>query len=170
MCSGKSTLGRALAYRLGCRFIDLDEEIEQRARLSISDIFRLHGQDAFRAMESETLADIINDGGENMTILAVGGGTPCFGNNMDMMRRAGKTILLEAPVERLVERLLLGRDKRPLVAGKKPDELVDFVTEALEARRPFYERAVFRFDASRLEDETMINQSVDKFIEQILYQ
>ena len=121
-------------------------------------------------MESETLADIINDGGENLTIVAVGGGTPCFGDNMDMMRRAGKTILLEAPVERLVERLLLGRDKRPLVAGKKPEELVDFVTEALEARRPFYERAVFRFDASRLEDETMINQSVDKFIEQILYQ
>ncbi len=165
MCSGKSTLGRALAYRLGCDFIDLDDEIESQARMSVSDIFKHHGQDAFRKMESETLVEVIGRSADRLTIVAVGGGTPCFGNNLDLMNDAGMTVLLEAPVERLVERLLLGQSKRPLVAGKSPDELREFVAEALESRRPFYERAPYRFDASRLEDEPMINQSVEQFIE-----
>ena len=170
MCSGKSTLGRALAYRLGCNFIDLDDEIERRAEMSISDIFSRHGQECFRKMESETLADVIKNNDGAMTIVAVGGGTPCFGDNMNLMKEAGTTVLLEAPVERLVERLLLGQEKRPLVAEKSPEEIHQFVIEALANRRSFYERASHRFDASRLEDETIINQSVDQFIEKFLKQ
>ena len=168
MCSGKTTLGRALAHHLGCRFVDLDEEIEHRAGMSVSEIFQTLGEDRFRQMESDVLADIAGNRSDRQTIVAVGGGTPCFGNNFELMSRAGKTVLLETPVERIVERLILGQDKRPLVAGKKPDELRTFVVKAIETRRPFYERARYRFDSSKLEDEQMIAESVERFIDQFL--
>ena len=164
MCSGKSTLGRALACALGCEFIDLDDVVEKQAGRTISEIFATDGEASFRRMESEALRSVLN----RRAIIALGGGTPCHGDNMDVINKAGLSVLLEAPVPRLVERLLLGGDKRPLVAGKSADELTRFVTSALATRAPHYNKAACRFDSSRLENENEINESVNRFITQIL--
>ena len=162
MCSGKTTLGRALSCRLGIPFTDLDEYIEERRGCSVSDIFARVGEAGFRAIETEALREICRRG--EVAIIACGGGTPCFGDNLDIMRRAGVTVWLDADLDRLAERLAVGADQRPLARGKSLDELRDFIADTLAKRRPYYSRAELRLDASRLEDERQIAESVDSFI------
>lgn len=164
MCSGKSTLGRALARSLDCEFIDLDDEVEARAGRPITEIFATDGEAAFRRMESEAMVRLLN----RRAVIALGGGTPCHNDNMEAVNRAGLSVFLEAPVERLVERLVLGADKRPLAAGKNVDELTQLVTSGLAARGPFYRKARYRFDSSSLENQSQIDESVNRFIAQFL--
>lgn len=168
MCSGKSTLGRALARRLGWRFIDLDSEIESAMSMTVSEIFRVHGPETFRQYEIDTLRKVAERYANENVVIAVGGGTPCFADNMDVMNRSGLTVFLEAPVSRLVERLLIEGHSRPLVAGKSAGELTGFVSSGLEDRMTFYKQARHRFDSSRLENQKMIDESVNQFIDQII--
>ncbi len=168
MASGKTTLGQALAQATGRRFIDLDQYIEQTAGKTVSRIFADSGEQAFRDMETAALATIAADCDQDL-IIACGGGTPCFGNNIDIMNTAGVTVWLVAPTDVIVRRLLLAAGQRPLVAGfDDPEELTRFVNSNLEARSPFYGRAAHRFDSSLLESEDQIAQSVSRFVEQII--
>lgn len=164
MASGKTTLGRALAAATGRGFVDLDDYIAGRQGQSVSEIFATMGEDAFRAMEREALSDIIARSDAQL-IVACGGGTPCFGDNMDLMSAAGTTVWLDAPVGVLLRRLRLERAGRPLVAGLVgPGELERYVSVNLERRRPYYSRASCRFDSSRLESEAEITDSVGRLI------
>lgn len=167
MCSGKSTLGRALARRLGRRFVDLDEYIEDVTGMTVSEIFATHGEPEFRRIESEALASV---SGGTSAVVAVGGGTPCFGDNMSRMNDTGTTVWLQAPVGRLLERLRLGADQRPLVAGKTDAELERFVAASLAGRNPYYALAQWQFDSSTLENSVQIAESVERFIDQIINQ
>lgn len=162
MACGKTTFGRALARRLGWTFIDLDFYIEQRFRMSISDIFAARGQDAFRRIEAAMLREV---GEMQSVIVACGGGTPCFGDNMDYMNAQGTTVWLEASEERLALRLSRNRARRPLVAQKSDAEILDFIRAHLPGRIPFYSRAHLRFGADLLEDARQIQASVDSFID-----
>ena len=94
MGSGKTTLGRAVAARTGIRFIDLDDYIEEREGCSIREIFASRGEDAFRAIERDALQEVSRMAD---TLVACGGGTPCFGDNMDLLNRCGLTVYLDAP-------------------------------------------------------------------------
>ena len=168
MASGKTTLGQALAQSTGRRFVDLDQYIEQAAGKTVRQIFADSGEQAFRDMETAALATLARDCDDDL-IIACGGGTPCFGNNIDIMNTAGVTVWLVAPTDVIVRRLLLARGQRPLVAGfDDEDELARFVNSNLEARSPFYSRATHRFDSSLLESEDQIAQSVSRFVEQII--
>lgn len=163
MASGKTTFGRALAKALGCKFIDLDEYIVDRQAMTVNDIFSKYGEQYFRDLESSSLTDIIDN--EAPAIVACGGGTPCFGSNLEHMSEAGLTVWLDAPTATILHRLREDRAGRPLVASlDKGNQLDDYVTENLSRRHPFYSRAEMRFDSSRLESTSEIDESVDSFI------
>ena len=102
MGSGKTTLGRAVAARTGIRFIDLDDYIEEREGCSIKEIFASRGEDAFRAIERDALQEVSRMAD---TLVACGGGTPCFGDNMDLLNRCGLTVYLDAEDAPFMERV-----------------------------------------------------------------
>ena len=120
MASGKTTFGKALSKKKNLRFIDLDEYIEQSEGMSISDIFREYGEEGFRKIERKALLAVAD---MQSTVIACGGGTPCFFDNMEVMNDAGTTLFLKASIPVLVERLHMENAKRPLVAGKSREEI-----------------------------------------------
>lgn len=162
MGCGKSTLGRALSKVTGMQFIDLDGYIENRFHSSISDLFASRGEEGFRTLEAAMLEEV---SAFSDIIVACGGGTPCFFNNMDLMNSRGLTVWLTTPLERLYERLARNRAKRPILAGKSDEELLGFITAALREREPHYSRAAARFCATLLEDKSQISETARQFAE-----
>ena len=138
MCSGKTTLGRMMARDEGLEFIDLDEYIEQREGKSVSDIFREKGESGFREIERQSLREVSEK--ENC-VIACGGGTPCFFDNMDFMNSCGETIFLESSEEVLLDRLLKYGSLRPIVAGKSKDEILEIIRRQMDERKKFYDQA-----------------------------
>lgn len=161
MGCGKSTLGRNLARRCDIEFIDLDDYIEAKAGKKIREIFADEGEAAFRELERKTLLEVAER--ENV-LVACGGGTPCFGDNMALMNSRGLTVLLNASHERLLERLKRGRHKRPLIASLTDGELDEFITRQLALRMPHYSKAAATFDSTCLEDEDQIEEKCEAFI------
>ncbi len=161
MATGKTTFGRALARVTGRRFIDLDFYIEQRWHATVSQLFARQGEASFRDMESAMLREV---GEMQGVVVACGGGTPCFGTNMEYMLTHGVTVCLTATTECIVERMLLAGSRRPLVAGKTREELLEYVTEHRAARAPWYDRADIIWDGERLEDAHQIDTSVRTFL------
>ena len=139
MASGKSTFGKELAKDKGLPFLDLDECVESREGRSISEIFAKEGEEYFRKREREILHEICNETDE--FVLATGGGTPCFFDNMDYMNQEGTTVFLNTSSLVIVDRLKRQRADRPLLAMYSDDELEFFVREHLESRLPFYLKA-----------------------------
>ncbi len=106
MGSGKSTVGQAMATRLGWRFADLDDEIERRAGQSIPSIFEERGEDGFRECEHEALREQADRAAQGTPlVLALGGGTYAFAPNRRLMRAVGPAIWLDAAPETLWERV-----------------------------------------------------------------
>lgn len=138
MCSGKTTLGRMMARDEGLEFIDLDEYIEQREGKSVSDIFREKGESGFREIERQSLREVSEK--ENC-VIACGGGTPCFFDNMDFMNSCGETIFLESSEEVLLDRLLKYGSLRPIVAGKSKNEILEIIRRQMDERKKFYDQA-----------------------------
>lgn len=163
MGAGKTTLGRALAKALGLSFIDLDNYIETRFRKTISQIFAEKGEEGFRLLERNMLAEV---GEFEDVIISTGGGTPCFYDNVEYMNRQGITVFLDVPVERLFTRLSIARSKRPLIKEKNDEELLQFINEQLGKRMPHYSKAQHCFVADKLEDRRQIDSSVEQFCKQ----
>ena len=169
MGCGKTTLGRALGHALGARFIDLDDFVEQRAGMTVADIFAARGEQGFRRLEREALEEVARTAGQadgQLTVVGCGGGTPCQPGLMDIMLASGLTVFLQTPVWRLAERLAAAQAKRPLIASLAPDELPAFIETALASRMEHYRRAEAVFDSTCLEDEAQIEASVNKFRKQ----
>ena len=162
MGSGKTTLGEAVAAATGCSFMDLDDYIEQTAGMTIREIFNTRGEAAFRQMEREAMLALASRG---IDLVACGGGTPCFADNMEMLNSSGLTVYLKAPHSSLLSRLKEGRAKRPLIARLNDEELADFITSQLSVREPFYSQATVSFDSSRLESIEQVEASVKDFLE-----
>lgn len=165
MCSGKTTLARALGAYTGRCVIDLDELVEQQAGMSVAEMFEKHGEEAFREAESRALrstADISD------AIVACGGGTPCRPGNIEWMNANGITVLLEADRDRLLTRLAEGASRRPLIAHMSPGEIESYIDNAIESRRSHYERARYRFDSSLLENESEIAGTAKLFISKFM--
>ncbi|HEY1010730.1 MAG: shikimate kinase [Daejeonella sp.] len=152
MGSGKTTIGKKLANYLKYDFIDLDKFIEARAGMTIVEYFAAHGEAAFREMESEVLQK--TDYPENV-IIATGGGTPCYSNNMEWMNEHGKVAYLSLPPKALASRLENSTADRPLIRNLKGDDLVDFITEKLKEREVFYNQSKCVISASDLTAERL---------------
>jgi shikimate kinase len=138
MASGKTTIGKEIAERLGYAFTDLDDSIEQAAGRSISAIFEQEGEPAFRLLEEIALKETAAL--ENV-VIACGGGTPCWYDNMQQMNTTGLTIWINTSGELIVERLLAARLQRPLVAALTDAQLAAHVHTQLQQRLPFYQQA-----------------------------
>lgn len=160
MGCGKSTLGRALNKATGLEFIDLDHYIESRFHSTVSQLFARRGEEGFRRAEAAMLDEVSQF---SDVIIACGGGTPCFFNNMELMNERGLTVWLTTPIDRLYERLQRNRSKRPILAGKSDEELMDFIVAALEQRKPHYSKAQAQFCATLLEDKSQISQTARQF-------
>ncbi len=167
MGSGKSTLGRALAERVPLRFIDLDDFIELAEGRSVSRIFADDGETGFRQIERQALHRVAAEAEASDTpvLIACGGGTPCFFDNMEFMNRSGTTVLLNASLDTLYRRLSLLRSTRPIIARLPDSELRGFITESLTSRMPHYSKAQLTFQSDRLENEAEIAESAEAFLQ-----
>lgn len=140
MGSGKTHWGHILAERLGVPFLDLDAFIEENEGNTISEIFAASGENGFRILERENLLRLA---ALPPAVIATGGGTPCFFNNMRWMKQHGTTIYLKTSPDTLFGRLKNERMQRPLLKNLSEAELRDFIRERLEERGSYYRRADF---------------------------
>ena len=152
MCSGKTTYGKLLASAIDMPFIDMDKYIATKEDKSINRIFSEKGEPYFRQLEHETLVELLKS---PPMVIAAGGGTPCFYNNMELMNNSGQTVYLQANTEVLFEWIKNSRVNRPLLKGKTNYELFEYIENLLEQRKQFYEQARLTisatgFDASEL--------------------
>lgn len=162
MGAGKTTLGKAFARAMGLTFVDLDWYIEERFHKSIRQLFAERGEEGFRELEKRMLHEA---GDFEDVVISVGGGTPCFFDNMEYMNEAGETVFLDVNLQVLFRRLKVAKQQRPLLDGKTDEELKAFIQEALQKRLPFYTKAKHTFNGERLEDRHQIQQSVERLKE-----
>ncbi len=153
MGSGKSTAGKKLSAKLGYEFIDLDKFIENEYQQTIPEIFSTKGEGEFRAMEHNALKKLIE---KDNIVVACGGGTPCYYNNMELMNNHGNTVYLKMSADSLVHRLMDAKEKRPLVANKSEEELRTFVNRQLEKREDFYHQAQYTVKGKDLDIDELV--------------
>lgn len=142
MGSGKTTIGQLLANKLGYDFVDYDQFISQKENGSISDIFTAKGEIYFRKKEALYLKEILKDT-KTKKIVSLGGGTPCYGNNIQDIKNSGVTsVYINVPVMQLTHRLWEEKSQRPLVANQESKEaLEEFVRKHLFERSFYYNQA-----------------------------
>jgi len=151
MAAGKTTVARALAKRLDWQAIDIDDEIEKRERLSVKDIFALHGESYFRAAERAVLFEHMTP---RHTVIATGGGTFVDPMNRAAINRDGASVWLDVPLDRVIARLPAD-GRRPLAADRLEFERL------YHARRNAYQHAHLRLDAGRAGVEQIVEQLVE---------
>jgi len=153
MGAGKTTYGKRLARDIKYNFIDLDRKIEADCGMTIPEIFAQKGEEEFRKIEREAMMQTF--GLEN-TIVATGGGTPCFFDNMQLLNQHGATLYIELSVKSLVWNLINSHTDRPLLHGKTYEELVEYIDTTLKKRLPFYTQARYKVDGIGISSQTMI--------------
>lgn len=141
MGSGKTTFGKQLALKLNYKFIDTDKEIEDLVGMSVKDIFEKKGETYFRVLESQLIKQLK----VKNTVIATGGGMPCFYDNMDCLNKIGVTVYLRFTVEELFERLKQDKVSRPLLQKKSKEELFNYIENLLAQRESFYLKAQTTF-------------------------
>lgn len=141
MGSGKSLIGKELASKNHLKFIDLDAYIEKNENQTISELFSNKGHIYFRLKESEYLKDILTN--NHNIVLSLGGGTPCYGNNLDLINNYSISIYLKTSIKILSNRLMKEKYERPLIANLSDDKLEEFIGKHLFERGTFYEKANF---------------------------
>lgn len=141
MAAGKTIVGRALAAKLNCDFVDLDELITAQQKRSVSEMIRTDGEDRFRRLETKTLAELLP--ASEGFVIALGGGTWAREENRRLLNEQNvRVIWLDAPFELCWKRIPTGDNGRPLAPSHE-------VAEGLyRARRPVYELAELRFPVS----------------------
>lgn len=157
MCAGKTTVGKALAKELGRTFYDLDWYVEERFHKKVPQIFAEEGEARFRDLERRMLHEVAEF--ENI-VLSCGGGTPCHFDNMDYMNSVAETYYLKATPETLIQHIAISRGERPLLKGKSPEELREFVSTQLAKREPYYEKAQHIVDINVLDSFDKIKDIV----------
>jgi shikimate kinase len=156
MGSGKTYWGRQLSEKLDFPFFDLDEQIESHEGKTINQLFADNGEENFRLLEKDRL-HIITESHESF-VMATGGGTPCYFNNIEYMNNAGTTVWVNTPVEVLFERLVKEKANRPLLKDLEDSQIKNFVLKKFSDRKIFYELA----EISVEEDSKNIDNIVEK--------
>ena len=162
MGAGKTTVGRALARDLGLPFYDLDWYIESRRHKTIPQLFEEMGEEGFRRIEQSLLHELAEF---EDVIISCGGGTPCFFDNIDYMNQQAQVVYLKATPEVLYQHLQMARVESPLLKGKSPEELQQFVGEQLKQREVFYNKARYTLDVSLMDNYEKISLTVSELKE-----
>ncbi len=156
MGSGKTHWGRLLSEKLGIRFFDLDEAVTEHAGKSIPEIFAEDGEEIFRLMEKDVL-HIITESHESF-VMACGGGSPCYFNNIEYMNQSGTTVWINVPLDTLFERLVKEKEKRPLIKELSDEQLKGFISKKFSDRKIYYEQADVTVDEEPVLLESLINK------------
>lgn len=143
MCSGKTTLAKKISKEYNIEYIDLDEYIENKYSMTISEIFNKFGEEYFRKIESNSLKEINKN-----VIISTGGGTPCYHNNMEYMNTIGITIYVYCDSEILLKRLFNNKNSRPLLSNKSYDEIQLFFKKSFYNREQIYNQCKYKIDNS----------------------
>ena len=147
MGSGKSFIGKLLSEKTGLLFLDLDEIIESQENCSIKTIFETQGEIYFRKKEHLIFKELMLN--KNSFILGLGGGTPCYANNHEMLALEKViSIYLNASIGTLYSRLILEKSKRPIITNKTESELKEFIAKHLFERSYFYNQAKYKIDVN----------------------
>lgn len=139
MGCGKTTQGKKLAKELGYYFIDLDDCISNQREMSITELFKEVGEEEFRKIETKALKECIDN--NLKALIATGGGTPCFNDNMQLMLSSGKVIYLKMDPKALYNRLFNAKGDRPLINGKDNEEMFLYIENLLKVRESYYNQA-----------------------------
>ena len=159
MGCGKSTIAQNLSKITNIPFLDLDKCIENKANLSINEIFEQFGEIHFRRLEHEMLLELLQSS-EN-SIIGLGGGTPCYANNHELLKRDDVTsIYLKASIDTLYNRLIHNKSKRPLIANMNEEEMREFIAKHLFDRSYYYNHAQHKVSVD--------NKAVDETVQDIL--
>ena len=163
MGSGKSVIGRKLSLKINKKFIDLDSYIEEKEKDSISNIFQKKGDLYFRKQESKYLKEILSNNTDS--ILSLGGGAPCYFNNLDMIiSNNNVSFYLKNSNIQLTSRLLNEKSKRPLISEiSSKEKLLEFVSKHLFEREFFYNSATYKIDCN----DKSVSDVVDDIISRL---
>ncbi|WP_072835885.1 shikimate kinase [Flavisolibacter ginsengisoli] len=160
MGCGKTHWGKELSMKLSIPFFDLDEKIAEQAGKEIPQIFSENGEEHFRLLEKEILY-MLTESHETF-VMSCGGGTPCYYNNIDYLKKKGTVVWLNCSVDCLYHRLIKEKDKRPLIRDVSDDKLKSFIIKKFSNRKIFYQQANIIIN----DDEV----SIDKLIERIFHE
>lgn len=160
--SGKSTLGKGLAEQLGFPFYDLDELIEQQEGKSIAEIFHQKGEGYFRTLESSILEKKILV--EDAFILATGGGTPCFNDNMEKINQQAISVFLDVPLSHIMSRFTSGEiEMRPLFQGLDTGEIMAKLKNLYVDRIHYYDQAKIKLSGEDVSTELLMSELMTFF-------
>lgn len=148
MGSGKTLVSKELSVLNNFKIFDLDTEISKQNNRSITEIFKEKGEFFFRKTEKEVLEKILST--EKNIILSLGGGTPCYYNNIDSINEKTISVFLKTNVKTLAQRLSSEKDKRPLIQNISNEDLPEFIAKHLFERNPFYNQAKITINTDNL--------------------
>jgi shikimate kinase len=154
--AGKTSIGKQLAKKASYTFIDLDDVISAKEEVSIKQLFQEKGEAYFREIESKYLKEVSQTNVN--TVVSLGGGTPCFYDNMDVILSSGKVFYINAPDYVIISRIIRGVTKRPLFAGLNDNELSDKINLLLKEREPFYLKAHRQIDAKTRSKKDIVEE------------
>jgi shikimate kinase len=160
--SGKSTFGKQLAQQLNFVFVDLDQVIEKETGRSIAEIFQHEGEGKFRDLESYYLEKCL--GAVEGFVLATGGGTPCFNDNMDLINKESISIFLDVSLNEIYLRLHKDHSgKRPMFAGLDEGEIILKLKNLLAQRERFYRQAKIKLSGDDISTEHLMSEMMTFF-------
>jgi shikimate kinase len=156
MGCGKSTIANKLSGMVQIPYVDLDEYIEEKANQTIKQIFETHGEIYFRKLEHTFFIELLNT--PDKMIIGLGGGTPCYANNHELLNGEGVTsIYLKASIDTLFDRLVANKSKRPLIADKSEEEMKEFIAKHLFDRSFYYNHAQHKVSVDDKSIEETVN-------------
>lgn len=160
MGSGKSHISKILSEKINFKLIDLDKEISRRNKLTIPEIFEKKGEIYFRKLEREILEEILAT--EENIVFSLGGGTPVYYNNMEIINHNSKSVFLRTSINTLIERISKQKEKRPLIANISDENFPEFIAKHLFERNAFYSKAQFQIITDSKEPEEIMNEIIEK--------
>lgn len=151
--SGKSTFGRQLAKNINYNFVDTDAWIVQKNQCAIPEIFEKYGEDKFREWEREALEATANF---NQTVIATGGGMPCFFDNISKMNQLGISVFMDVKPQTITKRIRPKDNSRPLLKTQNEADILTQLQKKYEERIRFYQQAHITLNEQEITPETIL--------------